>query len=407
MSHSEPQDPNNQSPEVSPADEWGDLEDLEDLPDREVPAMNILPARRVVGSRPTETRHLEAGLRIESKLPQNFPADPSLRLEVQEVNREVIRLEQEVKSTFKLDRQPTLQEKVQSAKEGEVQNDEGNQNDTIQQLPKLWIFGMIATVALLVIAGLLLLPLINSTNAPRIRSNPAVLSIVEEEKIEVSEVMNRLLEKQPEALQVFRSYAQAAHQDDVIPLIVDGRSLRDTLQQHWSPLGVPKDWAPASESTWGVFDSGNKAYGLLEGKLPDQSQFTAYFSYEGDRLLLDWKATTAFGTTPFRQLNKGTGDASEIRGVLSSDEFYSAAFPEADYQSYRLTSPNEEFTIWCYAPRGQPAYSALSPLFTSGELSGEKQADRKVTLRLVRSPAETLPNQWIIGELLRIDWGTH
>lgn len=219
--------------------------------------------------------------------------------------------------------------------------------------------------------------------------------------------MDRLLEKQPEALQIFRSYAQAVHHDEVVPLVVDGRSLLDALKNKWSPLGVPKDWAPDADSSWGVMEAGGKAYGLLEGVLPDQSPFRAYFTHEGGRLLLDWKATTAFGTTSFRQLSKGTGDAGEIRGILSSDEFYSAVFPEADYQSYRLTMPNEEFTIWCYAQRGSLAYSALAPLFTSGELSGERQTDRKVTLSLVRGPEETLPNQWIIRELLHIDWGTH
>jgi hypothetical protein len=403
MPRSKPKDPNNQSPEITPADHWGDLKDS---PDREVPVLSILPARRKMGSRPNETNHAEAGLRIDPKLSQISSGDPTLRLEVQEVNREVIRLEQEAKSTFKLDRQPTLQERVEPAKSEFDQKDENNQQEVIQQLPKRWIFGMMATVALLVIVGLLLLPLINSTNAPSLRSSPTVLGIVEEEGIEVSEAIDRLLEKQSEALQIFRSYAQAAHYDEVIPLVVDGRSLRDALKNQWSPLGVPKDWAPSVDSSWDVLEAGNKAFGVLEGLLADQSPFMAYFSYEGDRLLLDWKATTAFGTTSFRQLSKGTGDASEIRGVLSSDEFYSAALPESDYQSYRFRIPDEEFTIWCYAPRGQSAYSALAPLFTSGELTGEKQTDKKVTLSLVRGSDETLPNQWIIGELLQIDWGT-
>jgi hypothetical protein len=404
MPRSKSHDPNNRAPEVTPADQWGDATDV---PDREVPVLSILPARRKMGSRPHETIHAEAGLRIEPKLSQVPSGDPTLRLEVQEVNREVIRLEQEVKSTFKLDRQPKLQERIEPAESGGDPKDAASQKRVIQQLPKSWIFGMIATVALLVIVGLLLLPLINSTNAPSIHSNPTVLGIVEEEEIEGSEAMDRLLEKQPEALQIFRSYAQAVHHDEVVPLVVDGRSLLDALKNKWSPLGVPKDWAPDADSSWGVMEAGGKAYGLLEGVLPDQSPFRAYFTHEGGRLLLDWKATTAFGTTSFRQLSKGTGDAGEIRGILSSDEFYSAVFPEADYQSYRLTMPDEEFTIWCYAQRGSLAYSALAPLFTSGELSGERQTDRKVTLSLVRGPEETLPNQWIIRELLHIDWGTH
>lgn len=404
MPRSKPNDPKNQAPEVTPDDQWSDLEDF---PVSDAPVPTILPARRSLENRPSETRYAEVGLRIAPALTRSPSPDSPKRLEVQEVNLEVIRLEQEVKTLFKVDRQITSQENIEATKAEGNPKGEDSESRAIQQMPKRWIFGMITAVALIVIAGLLLLPWINSTNAPSKRSNPTILSIVEEEEIVGTEAMDRLLEKQPEALQIFRTYVRAVHFDEVGPLVVDGRSIRDTLQTHWSPLEVPKDWSPDPDCAWGVMDLGNKAYGILEGLFPNQTPFKAYFSYQGDRMLLDWKATTAFGTASFSQLNKGLGDASEIRGILSSDEFYSTAWPEAEYQSYRLTMPDEEFTIWCYARRGGTAYSGLAPLFTSGELTGEKQIDRKVTLSLARGPAETLPNQWLIGELLQIDWGTH
>ena len=123
--------------------------------------------------------------------------------------------------------------------------------------------------------------------------------------------------------------------------------------------------------------------------------------------MLDWKATTVFGTASLSQLSEGAGDGSEIRGSLSKADFYNATWPEEDYQSYRLTTPNEEASVWCYSRRGETAKHSISSLFNSGEITGEAQTIRKATLSLARGPAEALPNQWLIEEMLHVDWGTH
>jgi hypothetical protein len=144
----------------------------------------------------------------------------------------------------------------------------------------------------------------------------------------------------------------------------------------------------------------------LEGDLPDHRKFAAYFTWQGGRLLMDWKATVAFGTATFEQLAEGKGDASEIRGEIAASDYYSAFWPEAEYRSYRLTSPDQESSIWCYVRRGDAAEGVVAPLFNRGVIIGESQSSRKITLRLVRGSPESLPNQWLIGEMLHVDWAT-
>ncbi|MEY3897606.1 MAG: hypothetical protein RLZZ214_3127, partial [Verrucomicrobiota bacterium] len=41
-----------------------------------------------------------------------------------------------------------------------------------------------------------------------------------------------------------------------------------------------------------------------------------------------------------------------------------------------------------------------------GEIIGESKSIQKATLRLTRGPDGSIPNQWLIRELLHIDWAT-
>jgi hypothetical protein len=137
--------------------------------------------------------------------------------------------------------------------------------------------------------------------------------------------------------------------------------------------------------------------------LPDGSKFAAYFTNDDNRLLLDWKATSSFSTASFEQLSNNQGDASEIRGQISAADFYSATWPEAEYQCYRLVSPDEKTAIWCYARRGSAAANHSTALFQGGEIVQDAQTSRSITLQLERGPSEAQPNQWLIGKVLQID----
>lgn len=396
-------DPNNHVPEASPADEWGDLKTTPCV--SPVEAVSILPPRRTAATRPTAAAvGAQTGLPIDSHLTLADASEVPVRLEVQEITGDVIRLEQMEPAPRKAPRQFTFHERpVQEHRDVKTRGESAVLGFAMRH-PTLWILGAGVGVVAIVIAALMLLPSINAPNAPRVDSEGPLSRVIIDEKIDSVEAMNQLLTKQPEAMQIFRGYSTATYADDILPLIRDGGAFQETMRKNWKPLALPKQWAPATDSTWTVLELGGQACGLLEGSFPDQSKFAAYFTNKGDRLMLDWKATAAFGTATFGQLEKGRGDPGEIRGVISSSDFYSTTWPEADYQSFRLIAPDGEIAIWCYARRDEPTNAVISQHFRKGEIIDEVKSSQKITLRLERGPAESMPNQWLIGEMLHIDW---
>lgn len=289
---------NNQPPEVSPDDSWSDAEDPAE---GQIPRQTVLSSRRSLVDQSTPVSRTEVGLRIESTLARSAAPNSSSRIGVQEINREVIRLEQAVDAPARIERHFIFHEKqgVDTRKSLMRKSQDWGMS---RRFPIRWILGMALNVGLVVIACLMLLPAINAPNTPPADPNMGLLTVVDEEKIGGMEKLVRLLT---------------------------------------------------------------------------------------------------------RQLSEGAGDGSEIRGSLSKAEFYSATWPEEDYQSYRLATPNEEASIWCYSRRGETVKKSISSLFNSGEITGEAQSVQKVTLSLVGGPAKALPNHWLIEEMLHINWGTH
>ena len=399
-------DPNNHVPEVTPDDDWGDLEDIGS--DSMAAAPTILPPRRPLVGRAsavsvTPPENARTGLRIEPNLTRAEFSGAPPRLEVQELNGTIVRLEQIAASPPRVPRQVTSHEWPARETSLEKSQEASFQWGLGHRPPSHWILGAGAAVATIVVLAMMLLPVINAPNASR--AVPAAEPFVEE-KIEGLEAMNLLLAKQSEAVRIFRLYATAAHVDETVSLLRDGHALKGTLETHWHPREISKSWDPAANSAWTVLDLAGHSRGLLEGTFPDQSKFSAYFTNDGNPLLLDWKATSGFGTATFGQLENNLGDPGEIRGEISSAEYYSDIFPEADYRSYRLISPDGGIAIWCYARRDEAADQVIAPLLHKNDIGGEFQHSRKITLRLARGPAGSLPNQWLIGELLHLDWVT-
>lgn len=362
-----------------------------------------LPPRRTSAESRKGKADPEIGLRIDSTLSRS---DSPQRLEVTEHGGAAVRLDQAEKAPARVEVRYTFHEKPVLENSGKTSAGEGRDWGMVQRHPVRWILGMGGVVTVLIVAVFLLLPLINSTNAPTTDPNAWVLTVEEEQKVEGMEALDQLLAQLPEALQIFRAYAQATLVDDVVPLIKNGKAMEETLRRHWEPLRMPSSWTPDADSAWSVQELSGQFYGVLEGELLEHQKFAAYFTRRDGRLVMDWKATVAFGTASFTQLAEGKGDASEIRGEVSAADYYNAAWPEDQYRSFRLTSPGREASIWCYVRIGDAAEAAFAPLFNRGEILGEALSSLKITLRLIRGAPESLPNQWLIGEVLHTEWAT-
>lgn len=401
-------DPNNSAPEVTPDDSWED--------DEGTPSM-ILPSRRKLsaGSALRAARSAPEplnGLRIDSAVVIQTAGptesrEPARRLQVKEFNRSALRLDEKemVPTPEKVSRQGPIFRAL-LLREGRVKTGEGRDWGAAHRHRLPWLLGAGAVVITSVLCGMVLLPKINAPNVPIVGSTGVALVVENETEIEGMDTLNALIARRGEALEIFRRFALASEVEDLIPLVLEGSALKETFHQYWQPQNLPANWKPSAHSSWRVVESSSSPYLLLEGDFPDYTPFSAYFTHQGPLLLLDWKATTAFGTASFSELETGTGDPTEIRGVISLADYYSAHLPESAYQSYRLATPHEKVAIWCYTLRNSEPAARLASFLTHGEITREAAAFKQVTLRLERGPDDTAPNQWLIGEVIQADWLT-
>lgn len=392
-------DPRNYVPEVSGGDTWDDADPVTRLepPDRvttrkthdEVPVLLAVSPK--------------SGLRIDSSARPSPASGKINRLEIEEIGPSVVRLESD-SPPLRVERIVAFHERPTLAPETHQNRGEGGEWGRNHSISLRWILAMGATVVTLVVLGMIALPSINAPNAivsvspfssqaADVAGNPAGI-----------DALNRLLTRQPEAISIYRSFLAAAHPDDLMPIIRDANEMNAVLRQRWKPARLPRDWEPAPDSGWLVMDLADHPCALLTGRLPDNSKFQAYFSGDDDRLLLDWKATTGYGTAIFKDLAKGLGDGSEVRGEIALTDYYSPAFPEEDYQAYRFVSPDGDHYIWCYAARDTPASAVLAKELQAGIILEKTTDSTKATLSLERGPDDSLPNQWLIRDTLQIDW---
>jgi len=395
-------DPNNHAPEVSPEDGW---DDAEGFGANGSTTGTILPPRRPLTERAdsTPTENAAQGLRIESNVARREAGDESPGLEVQEISGSVIRLEQTPQGPPKVARQVVFQERQA---EGNKTLGEGRDWGIAKKFSLKWAVLMGTGITSVIILSLMMLPSINKANAARTPLPEQGMKVIENENVEGMDAVNALIAKQPEAEQIFRSYLTARVAGEALPLLLDADSVSGIFRSNWRQAGIGKDWVPPQDTAWQVMKSSGRPYALLEGELPDFSKFSACFVTKEGKLLLDWKATTGYGTATFEELAKKQGDSAEIRGHLSQTNFYTTTWPEQEYQSYQLLAPVGETSVWCYARRTEAAGGACADLLRKSEILDETQGSRKITVRLSPGPTGALPNQWQIAEVLRADWLT-
>lgn len=393
-------DPNNHVPEVTPDDVWGDPEGVRQGLHGSI---TILPPKRSKGENQASPASTETeGLRIEARPQRRQTDETEQKLEVQEIDGTVVRLDPEIPAAPRIPRQVAFHEKPPEVEVDPIRRGESREWGYSRMQSVRWIVGTGVGIASLVILAMMLLPLINKSNAARQGNYGLVLD--PNEDVKGAEALNAMLSRQSEAEQVFRKFASASIVNDVLPVVRDRGTVEPLIRRDFRPSLVSKDWLPPDETTWSVFDLEGKAYGVLEGRLPDYSKFSAYLMLSEDQLHLDWKATTGYGTANFEELEKGQGNPAEIRAMISPSGYYTAAFPEADFRSYQCVSPDGVTAIWCYTRRGDAADVAIGKLFASGEIIQSSEAPRKVALRLERGPEDSLPNQWLIAGMLHKDW---
>ncbi len=200
-----------------------------------------------------------------------------------------------------------------------------------------------------------------------------------------------------------RAFMTAKSAEEILPLVRDSARVAPEIRARWTPSGVPATWLVPDESQWSIQKIGSREFGLLEGNLPDRI-FRLFFVTQGGKTVIDWEATTAYCETPFPDIAKGEGNGGITRAYISLGDYYTLAYPEGRYQCFRIVSPGAEFAGWGYTDRGSAADEAVSNLFRA--ILQDMLPEYPVTLRLEKGLPDGGKNQWLISEMLHIDWLT-
>jgi hypothetical protein len=396
-------DPNNHAPAVMADDVWGDHGGLGQGPRG---ATLVLPAKKARAKTAAATGRATEGLRLGAESPRRSAEGADTQLEVRAIDGGVVRLAPEVSSAAKVPRLPVYQERPAGNDVKRPAQSEDHEWGRARTHSVRWILGTSLGVASVVVIALVLLPLINESNAEHPRAGQSGMVVDPEEKIEDTVAVNDLLNRQPEAEQLFRAFASASTAEEILPLVRDVASVERLIRDHHRPGVISKEWLPSDQTLWNINTDGGRPFGLLEGSLPNFAKFSAYCVLDDHQLHLDWKATTGYGTATFDELAHNQGAPDEIRARIIASDFYTAAYPETECQCYQLASPDESQVIWCYTRRGEPVDEVLGALFRGGDILGSSAEQKKVTVRLAHGPAGSLPNQWMIAELLHKEWIT-
>lgn len=392
-------DPHNHVPEVSSDDQWGDAEESPLFAYR---PSTILPPRRPPTEEPSPqaTGNQQDGLRIESTPQARQPDEEAKQLDIHEIDGSVVRLDPEEPSQPRMPRQAVPLQPAFRKPKGAESGEWGN----TRKMSMRWMIGIGLAVPSVVIAALMLLPLINRSNATGYRPGQVDLALDTSDAIEDAAVIEQLLNLQSEAALLYKKFMTAATADDLSTMVKDPVHIIPLIHSKPRPVLISKRWSPEGNAKWNVLISNSKPFGRLHGHLPDYSEFSAYFVLSDDQLRIDWKATTGYGTATFDELTHSQGDPSEIRGTIKPTDYYSPVFPEAEFQSYQLFSPDGTTAIWCYTYRQIPTADTIDKLFHGGDILKTKIKPQRITLRLEHGPDGALPNQWLIGEMLHEEW---
>lgn len=390
------------APDVSPEDVWGDAPGFHcDIQN----AATALPPKRPRTENPSPPAE-DCGLRIVSRVPSQPGGEYFPPLEVQEINGSVVRLSPEEPAAPRMPRQITFQERPACQDENRSGTGETNDWGSPKKPSIFWILGTGLAVAAMVIGAMMLLPFVNKSNAAWPRAGQSEWVLDPEDAITSDESLSGMLARQPEAERIFHAFISAPSAETILPLVRNPEKMAGLIRAGRYPGGAFANQRASKTTSWSVLENLGLTCGLLKGTLPDHSKFDAYFVVSQGRLVLDWKASTAYGTASFTELLQKQGNPAEIRAWITPADFYTQAFPEGSFQCYQLVSPDHQQSVWAYSPRGSAAHKALNSLIKGGYILQKQAASEKTTVRLEPGPGNAQPNQWLIGELLHKDWIT-
>ena len=305
------------------------------------------------------------------------------------------------KTTGKWSSNETFIQKTSTQHEDLLSSDVTNVRATL-----IWIISAGAVVIFIVVGAILLSrPAKPESDAPKLTIfSDAKTDKTAKGEIKSDESLDTLIDGEDRAKMIFAKYATAKELDDFIDIIYLPDKNRKLISNVWKPTGMASGWKPGENSNWAVMETGGVRYGVLTVVLANSTSFRAVLRQDGDAMKIDWKATTGYSSANYAELKHGKGDAVEIRAILSPGDFYTFSLPEGEFRCYRLTAPDRGENIWAYTKINSAYDAKLISQFVPSQLTGEAPTEIPVVMVLARGPAQSLPNQWIISDVVRLNW---
>lgn len=400
--------PSNHVPKLNPVDAWEE-EDSSVIPRKR--AADEKPAGYAAKADDRDAKGVEIGLRVIERAHDQEVRGPVQRLEILEHVPKVHGQEEgalpRIVPKQIIEKQELTEEDTSvDAWHGRTPDSENWGKQRPVSVRWILICGAVLTIG--VIAGVLALPHFGWKNERGARTNFSNLEIVEAPMLasgegKISELGEGIEAKSKVLVEAF---AKAATPDEVLPLVRDRGRVEKMIRERWRPMGVPASWRVPDESKWEILRTGSQEYGFLTGLLPNITPFRFYIIQEGDKALLDWEASTGFSETKFEDLSKRQGEGGIVRGYISPGDLYTFSMPESEYQCFRITSANGEISIWGYAKRKDPVAEKMAEPFVPGVIPREILTEYPMTLKLAKASPDSLPNQWVITEMVHMEWLT-
>lgn len=207
-----------------------------------------------------------------------------------------------------------------------------------------------------------------------------------------------------EAEGILDRYAAATTAAEVLPLVRDRDRVKERLESLWRAWGAERRFAPGEEIGSYIIDPPPLPAIGLSGRKGDFSRFEMVFVREGGQVKLDWEASEGIGEVQIADLQAGTGSGSGVvRAVVQPSTHFTAAFPEAEFRSYRLADASGDHFVWGFARQGSAVEAALNAEFNEGTVLMEKSSELRATLRLAAAPGRgTMCHE--ITEMLHKGW---
>ena len=247
-----------------------------------------------------------------------------------------------------------------------------------------WTLWMAAATCLVAVAAVVGLMVAGKGKASNTESEPGYVFEQDQQLDREQEyflVHSGELIGEAEALLV--RYAAADSVEQALPMVRDAERVKERMERLWQPWGPGPMLAPGEKIEGFVTEDSQRPGICLKGRRGDFTRFEMVFVRDGGRLTLDWEASHGIGEIQVAELQEGAAaEGRMVRGDIQPAEFYTLAFPETDFRSFRMVDASGEHFIWVFARLGSGVADSLEREFNEGSVLLEKSGQIRATVRL-------------------------